>query len=97
MIRGNRAGAATVTLVAGVAAGVWQDPDTPGVPTQVQLEYIPQFYFCQRIAAGGGGQGQVRMTAVTANGFTLTSSDLTDTGTFNVCGICRAEDVLFGG
>ena len=93
------------TLVSGVLAFTWKDPDTiDGTEITVQLEYAPKFYWVERTGANGSVTlGILTVTAITANGGTVTSlilgtpasTQTADVSTFRVFAVCRAED--FGG
>lgn len=100
-IRKNRIAVATGTLVAGTLAVTWKDPDTIDgtTPVQIELDYAPTFYWPTRAGAyaGAGGvaanAGDLTITAVTAKGCTVTSSNAADTGGFRVYAICRQGDL----
>lgn len=94
-IRKLRVAVATGTMVAGTIAVTWSDPDTVdgSSPVTIQLTRAPTFYWAQRTSAGGGAQGALRVTAVTANGCTVTSSEGTDTGAVRVYAIVSQDDL----
>ncbi len=102
----NRIAVSIVTLPGGssnVIAGTWKDPDTVDgtgsvsnpaytVPVQIQLEYIPTFFWsCLSVPAGL--LGTVSITSVTASGFNLTSNNASDTSTYRVYAIVRQDDI----
>ncbi len=101
VVRKNRIAVALGTMVAGTIAVTWKDPDTVdgSSPVTIQLEYAPTFYWVQRSGAYGGtggvaaNAGDLTISAVTANGCTITSSNVADTGAVRVYAVVRQEDL----
>ena len=103
-IRKNRVGCQLVTLVAGVGTVTWQDPDTylGTAPVQIELDYAPDFVWCELVTVGGLLGSMPIASSITAAGGTITSNwpggapgdtMVGDTSTYRVYAVCRKEDL----
>lgn len=91
-----RAGIAKVTVAAGVGTATWLDPETALTPTTetIQLDWAPIWVWMVPVTNGGApGNAIIAPGNATANGVTITNSNLADTSSYYVYALCKIADV----